>query len=150
MEKTAPLPRKDRILVSLLREDLPYDACFALDAPIGQLDALNRQIERIDAGLAEIHKPNPICRLLSTIPGIGPITATAFAATIPDPSAFPSEREFAACLGQRPGRTRHLASPGSVTLPSRETGICAIYWSWVREQLFYIQRRALPSGWSMD
>lgn len=85
-----------------LREDLPEDACFALDALAGQLDSLNRQIDGIDARLAERHKTNAICRLLATIPGIGPITATAFAATIPDPSAFRSGREFAAWLGLTP------------------------------------------------
>ncbi len=85
-----------------IREDLPDDACFALDALIGQLDTLNCQIEGIDARLVEIHKTNAICGLLATIPGIGPITATAFAATIPDPSAFRSGREFAAWLGLTP------------------------------------------------
>lgn len=96
--------RVDVLIAKLdeIRQDLPDDACFALDALIGQLDALNRQIEGIDARLVEIHKTNAICRLLATIPGIGPITATAFAATIPDPSAFRSGREFAAWLGLTP------------------------------------------------
>jgi len=73
-----------------------------VDALVGQMDTLNQQIDRIDIRLAKIHKTNPICRLLATIPGIGPITATAFAATIPDPSAFRSGREFAAWLGLTP------------------------------------------------
>ena len=98
--------RVDTLVAKLdaMREDLPEHACFALDALIGQLDALNRQIDRIDARLAEIHKSNAVCRLLATIPGIGPITATAFAATIADPSAFRSGREFAAWLGLTPGQ----------------------------------------------
>jgi transposase len=96
--------RVDTLITKLdeLRKDLPNDACFALDTLIGQLDALNRQIDSIDARLAEIHKNNTICRLLATVPGIGPITATAFAATIPDPSTFRSGREFAAWLGLTP------------------------------------------------
>lgn len=85
-----------------MREDLPEDARFALDALVGQLDALSRQIDGIDARLAQIYKTNAICRLLATIPGIGPITATAFAATIPDPSTFRSGREFSAWLGLTP------------------------------------------------
>ena len=96
--------RVDALIAKLdeIREDLPEDACFALDALVGQLDALNRQIDGIDIRLAEIHKTSSICRLLATIPGVGPITATAFAATIPDPSAFRSGREFAAWLGLTP------------------------------------------------
>jgi hypothetical protein len=75
--------RVDALVAKLdeIREDLPEDACFALDALVGQLDALKQQIDGIDIRLAEIHKTNSICRLLATIPGIGPITATAFAAT---------------------------------------------------------------------
>ncbi|MBE0702240.1 MAG: IS110 family transposase [Pseudonocardiaceae bacterium] len=96
--------RVDALIAKLgeIRADLPYDASFALDALVGQLDTLNRQIDRIDVRLAEIHKTNAICRLLATIPGIGPITATAFAATVPDPSTFRSGREFAAWLGLTP------------------------------------------------
>lgn len=96
--------RVDALIAKLdeIREDLPEDACFALDTLISQLNTLNRQIERIDVGPAQIHQTNSICRLLATIPGIGPITATAFAATIPDPTAFRSGREFAAWLGLTP------------------------------------------------
>jgi hypothetical protein len=39
---------------------------------------------------------------LATIPGIGPIIATAIAATIADPNTFRSGREFAAWLGLVP------------------------------------------------
>lgn len=96
--------RVDALIAKLdeIRGELPDNVCFALHILIGQLDALNRQIESLDVRLAEIHQTNPICRLLATIPGIGPITATAFAATIPDPSAFRSGREFAAWLGLTP------------------------------------------------
>ncbi|WP_288142226.1 transposase [Mesorhizobium sp.] len=33
----------------------------------------------------QIHRNHPVCRLLASIPGVGPTTATAFAATIPNP-----------------------------------------------------------------
>ena len=48
------------------------------------------------------HKSNPVSQRLATIPGIGPIIATAIAATVADPSAFRSGREFAAWLGLVP------------------------------------------------
>ena len=41
-------------------------------------------------------------RRLTTIPGVGVITATAMAAAIPDPGAFASGRQFAAFLGLVP------------------------------------------------
>jgi transposase len=39
-----------------------------------------------------------MAKLVSSIPGIGPITATALAATVPDATMFRSGREFAAGL----------------------------------------------------
>lgn len=100
-----------------IREVLPGDACFALDALIRQLEGLNSQIKLIEGRLAETHKTNPVCRLLASIPGIGPITSTAFAATIPDPSAFRSGREFAAWLGLTPRQNSSGGKPrlGGIT-----------------------------------
>ena len=48
------------------------------------------------------HKNNPVSQRLATIPGIGPIIATAIAATVADPNIFRSGREFAAWLGLVP------------------------------------------------
>ncbi len=45
---------------------------------------------------------NPMAKWLCSIPGIGPITATALAATVPDATVFRSGREFAAWLGLPP------------------------------------------------
>jgi transposase len=81
---------------------LPEHARFALDALIGSLGELNRQIEQIETKLDAIQQKHPVARLLSSIPGVGPITATAVAATIPDPAMFRSGREFAAWLGLTP------------------------------------------------
>jgi transposase len=48
------------------------------------------------------HKTNPVSQRLASIPGIGPIIATAIATTVADPTAFRSGREFAAWLGLVP------------------------------------------------
>src|SRR4030095_3228815 len=58
------------------------------------------------------HKTNPVSQRLASIPGIGPIIATAIATTVADPKVFRSGREFAAWLGLVPrqnstgGKTR--------------------------------------------
>jgi transposase len=73
------------------------------------LKVIVHQIEDIKTGIAELetqllawHKNNPVSQRLVTIPGIGPIIATAIAATVADPSTFRSGREFAAWLGLVP------------------------------------------------
>jgi transposase len=67
-----------------------------------QLDDVGRRIAEVDARIVAWHKTNPISRRLATIPGIGPLTASAIAATVPDPDAFRGGREFAAWLGLVP------------------------------------------------
>lgn len=93
-------------LIALLEDEtaiaLPAFARDALDALIAQLGNLDRQIDAIERRLSVIHRSHPISRLLASIPGVGPISATAFAATVPDPAMFRSGREFAAWLGLTP------------------------------------------------
>ena len=48
------------------------------------------------------HRSDDTSRRLATIPGIGPITASAIAASVPDPTQFKSGRQFAAWLGLTP------------------------------------------------
>lgn len=86
-------------LVDLLDDEeltLPIHARIALAVLVNQLMELDRQVEAIERELAQIQRVNPMAKLLSSIPGIGPITATALAATVPDASMFRSRREFAA------------------------------------------------------
>ena len=67
-----------------------------------QLDEAEQRIEDLDARIAAWHKASPASQRLATIPGIGPLVATAITATIADPSTFRSGREFAAWLGLVP------------------------------------------------
>src|SRR5256886_2258082 len=73
------------------------------------LQVLAAQIEQLAAAVAAIekqlmawHKSNPVSQRLASVPGIGPIIATALAATVVEPSGFRSGREFAAWLGLVP------------------------------------------------
>ena len=48
------------------------------------------------------HRSNPASQRLASVPGIGPIIATALAATVVEPIGLKSGREFAAWLGLVP------------------------------------------------
>ena len=73
------------------------------------LGVLAEQLRETAAGVSEVeikllawHRANPASRRLESIPGIGPITASAIVATVGDPRQFQSGRQFAAWLGLVP------------------------------------------------
>ena len=59
-------------------------------------------IGSIEKRIMTQHRSNEASKRLETIPGIGVIGATAIAATVPDPKAFRSGRDFAAWIGLVP------------------------------------------------
>ena len=99
-------PRKVVELVIRLREEdgleVPALARAALMALAAQLDSLASQIRGIERELMAWHRQSTDSQRLETIPGVGLITATALAASVPDPSVFKSGRQFAAWLGLVP------------------------------------------------
>ena len=74
----------------------------ALLSLASQLDCLEQEVRKIENQLLAWHRQNAASQRLETIPGIGLITATALAASVPDPAAFKSGRQFAAYLGLVP------------------------------------------------
>ncbi len=83
-------------------EAVPAPAKAVLQVLVEQLRATERRIGDLDAQLGEQAKRDETCRRLLTIPGIGPIVATALVATIGDAKSFPSGRHLAAWLGVVP------------------------------------------------
>jgi transposase len=71
-------------------------------------------------------------RRLATIPGIGPITASAIAA-VPDATMFRLGRQFAACSASRRDRTARAVRRSSAVSVSRATAIYAAS-SWLAQR----------------
>ena len=67
-----------------------------------QLQAVQTQIGSIEKRIIRQHRANEASKRLDTIPGIGVIGATAIVATMTDPKAFRSGRDFAAWIGLVP------------------------------------------------
>jgi transposase len=82
--------------------DLPVDARASLMVLAAQLRALQTLIGMIDKRIMAQHRADEASQRLETIPGIGPIGATAIAAVITDPKVFKSGRDFAAWIGLVP------------------------------------------------
>src|SRR3954471_20035432 len=73
-----------------------------LQVLIRTLNALEEQLTELDGEIARRAKADPVARRLRTIPGIGPIAATAITALVPAPEGFRAGRDFAAWLGLTP------------------------------------------------
>lgn len=67
-----------------------------------QLQGLQLKIGEVERALHIWHRSNEVSRRLETIPGIGPITASALAVTVTEPTLFRSGRHLAAWLGLVP------------------------------------------------
>lgn len=103
----APKGRSYVALLGDLLEDelgssLPQAARAMFRVMLGMLEELDAQIAGLDKEIARRAREDDIARRLMTIPGIGPITATAIAALAPPAETFTKGRDFAAWLGLTP------------------------------------------------
>ena len=81
---------------------IPDSARTILKVLISTFRALEAQIKELDAEVTRRAKADPVACRLMTVPGIGPIAATAIAALVPAPEGFRAGRDFAAWLGLTP------------------------------------------------
>jgi hypothetical protein len=98
-------PRHARELAELIEacdETIPFEVREAVVPLVVQLRNLDEAIARLERTIAKLAQKDETARRLMSIPGFGPITASAMAATIQDTSSFAGPREFAAFLGLTP------------------------------------------------
>jgi transposase len=81
---------------------LPEVARACVAALGAQLQTLKAQILEFDRMIMAWHRSSEASRRLDDIPGVGPALATALVASIADPSAFRSGRDFSAWIGLVP------------------------------------------------
>jgi transposase len=99
---------------------LPAQARTCLQGLVRQFLSLHDEISLLEKRIHAWHRSSETSRRLETIPGIGPITASALAASISDPHLFRNGRELAAWIGLVPrqsstgGRERlgHISKQG--------------------------------------
>lgn len=94
---------------------IPALLAEALMANVQVLRSVEEQIAALDKQIEIWGRGNQTCRHLRSIPGFGPILASAMAAMAVDPHAFRSGRDFAASLGLVP---RQIGTGGKTRLGS--------------------------------
>lgn len=83
-------------------DDIPSVAREVFDILFQQIRHINEKIDTLEKRLLIWHKSNENSQRLATIPGIGPLSATALIATIGEIRNFKSARHFSAWLGLTP------------------------------------------------
>ena len=81
---------------------VPSTARDCLLALRAQLEMVKRQILDADRRVLAWHRMSEVSQRLDDIPGVGPLIASALAASVPDPHAFKSGRDLAAWIGLVP------------------------------------------------
>jgi transposase len=82
--------------------DIPQAARACLAVLVGTLRHLQEQTAALDAEIAARAKADDTARRLMSVPGIGPLIATAIEALAPPVETFRSGRDFAAWVGLTP------------------------------------------------
>jgi transposase len=112
------------------------------------LEALNLQTKEADHELRTLAKQSPACRLLMTIPGIGPVSSVTFVAAIGDISRFEHSHLVESYVGLTPGEC-------SSSERERRTGITKAGPSSVRRTLIqgawavWRSRKGPMAEWAM-
>jgi transposase len=101
----ARMPRCDTDNFHIHKDKLPPGLEEALAPIVAQIEHLTQAIAGYDTRLeSEMDTLAPAARNLTTIPGVGPVTAVTFALTIDDPKRFEKSRAVGAYLGLVPRR----------------------------------------------
>jgi transposase len=74
-----------------------------LERQLKLIEFINQQLAAAEAELVTVVKASPVCQLLMTAPGVGPVTAARFMSAIDDPKRFQTARQVRSYLGLTPG-----------------------------------------------
>ena len=98
-------------------ERIPEFARGCLEALGVQLGKLKAQILEFDHQINAWHRSNETSRRLDELPGVGPALATALVASVADPKAFRSGRDFSAwvCLVPKQNSSGGKEELGNIT-----------------------------------
>lgn len=92
---------------------LPALMLRLLHEQLSALEQLDRHVQTMHAEIEQMVRTNALAGRLREVPGIGPLGASALAATLDDGSAWRSARQFACCLGLVPS---HSGTGGKVRM----------------------------------
>ncbi len=104
---------------------------------VDEWEGLDARIKAFDAEFVAIARADPAMRRLSTVPGIGPINATALVAAVGEARAFSKGRDLSAWLGLVPRQATTGGKPRLLGISKRGN-------RYLRKNLVHGARAVLP------
>jgi transposase len=118
-------------------------ALMTVIAPLVELlGPINKQIAVLDEELERIVAADEVARHLTTVPGVGPVTATAYVATVDDVTRFRGAHQVEAYLGLVPSEwsSSEVQRRGHIT----KAGNSRMRWLLVQAAWCILRRRKRP------
>jgi transposase len=136
-----------------LVEDLP-DLAVLVEPLLVVRRVLREQCSILHRRLLAIVRDDEVCRRLMTIPGVGPVVALTYRATVDVPARFRNSRAVGAVFGLTPARYQsgELSRPGTISRCGDEMMRVMLYeaaqiilvrttkWSWLKAWAMKIAR----------
>jgi transposase len=144
---TESFPARVRAHFRAIEESLPA----YVERQLLAIDAVNEQIVEADAQVKELADNSELCKRLMTVPGVGPVTALRFVATIDEIGRFANAHAVQSYIGLTPGE--HSSSERKHRTSITKAGAPALRWTLV--QAAWAARRCRKQGidpmvhWSM-
>jgi len=140
--------------IKQLVDNLP-DLALLVEPLLVVRRVLREQIAILHRRLLDIVRDDEVCRRLMTIPGVGPVVALTFRATVDVPARFRNSRAVGAVLGLTPCRHQSGESDrtGAISKCGDEMMRVMLYeaaqillvrstrWSWLKAWAMQIARR---------
>ncbi|MDO9231895.1 MAG: IS110 family transposase [Methylotenera sp.] len=112
------------------------------------LKVLDRQVDELELQIKLWHKESELSRKLETIPGIGPITASAIVATVGEAKEFQNGRQLAAWMGLVPRQHSSGGKQHLLGISKRgDTYLRTLLIHGARAVIRFAEHKAAPESW---
>ncbi|MDO9052278.1 MAG: IS110 family transposase [Methylotenera sp.] len=112
------------------------------------LKVLDRQVDELELQIKLWHKESELSRKLETIPGIGPITASAIVATVGEVKEFQNGRQLAAWMGLVPRQHSSGGKQHLLGISKRgDTYLRTLLIHGARAVIRFAEHKAAPESW---
>ena len=141
------LRRQIPTLLSLVEQQMSGRIARLLTRMVEEWNALDQDIDEVTTEIEAIAKTDDACQRLLTIPGVGPLGATAMVAAIGNGSAFSKGREFATWLGLVPQQCSTGGKPKLLGITKRGNEyLRRVFIHGARSVVNRVKRDTLPFG----